>query len=105
MSLRRVPIHRALVRPMTLLGADRGLVFAVGLLAAMLVLPAGIANGDVAMTALGAVVFFVGTALLAAVSKSDPLYPHLWMRSAMRQRHFAARGRWERPGPMLKRQP
>lgn len=101
--MRRVPMHRALVRPPTLLGCDRSLLFGLGLLSMALILPAGISVGNPWMVVLGAAVFSVGMVLLAVMGAHDPQMFDVYRRALLYRERYSARARWDAPEPRLRR--
>jgi type IV secretion system protein VirB3 len=105
MTLRRVPIHRALVRPQTMLGGERTLVFAAALLGIMLAGPAGVARANVGMVVLGLAFFFACVLGLGEMYKRDPQMSRVFMRAMLYEQHYTARARWDQPAPKLRRTP
>lgn len=89
MALRRIPIHRALTRPVLLMGAERELVLTTGMLAAMLIFGAQSLPGLV----LGVVLWMVGVYLLRLMAKADPIMARVYMRHVKYQPYYPARAR------------
>jgi type IV secretion system protein TrbD len=84
--LRRIPIHRAGVRPLLFLGADRTL--AMMLLVACLTL---VLSWDPLAIVAAAVAYTLGLLCLQGLAKADPLMRRVYMRHLAYQRYYPAR--------------
>ena len=87
MSLRRVPIHRSVVRPHLFLGGDREMVLFTALIAITLIVP----TFNLMAILLGISVWFVALFLLRLLAKSDTQMRHVYLRHRKYQRFYGAR--------------
>jgi len=86
-ALRALPLHRALLRPILLLGAERELVLSTALLAAGLVFT--VHHGW--SVVLGGGLWLGGLAALQRMAKHDPLLSQVLARQLRYQRWYPAR--------------
>ena len=86
-ALRALPLHRALLRPILLLGAERELVLSTALLAAGLLF----AVHQWWSVILGGGLWLVGLAALQRMAKADPLLSQVLARQLRYQRWYPAR--------------
>ena len=86
-GVRKVAIHRALVRPELVLGCDRRLLYFLGTQAFTLGGAAGFARRNWAMALLGVVVFVAGVYGLQQLAKMDPQ----WWGTREAARHYKRR--------------
>lgn len=98
-SPRRIPIHRALVKPQQILGCDRGLFFGVGALGILLVGPAGLVIGRVSTAIYGALLWWVGYRILVWMGKKDPWMRAVYIRSTRYRPKYPSVGRWDAKEP------
>jgi type IV secretion system protein TrbD len=84
--LRQIPIHRALHRPSTILGAERELVLLTGLIAFILIVVAL----SVMSAILGIVLWVAGVAVLRQMGKADPLMSRIYVRHLRYQAYYPA---------------
>ena len=74
-------VHKSLIRPQTMFGSDRILVFVLLMAAGLLIGPGGMGSGSIANIVLGVVILLVGIQLLAALAKYDPDAREVFRRS------------------------
>src|SRR5512143_25307 len=86
-AARTIPLHRALIRPILLLGAERELVLSTALLAAGLIF--SVHQGWSAV--LGGGLWLVGLAALQRMAKADPLLSQVLARQLRYQAWYPAR--------------
>jgi len=88
-SLRRTSLHRALHRPTLLLGGDRELVIATGMMSF------GIAMAALNLVAVivGTILWFVCLALLRTMAKADPDMRHVYVRYLKYRSYYPPRSR------------
>jgi len=86
MSLRHIPIRRALNRPNLLLGAERELMLLVALICAALIFVA-MSPG---VMLIGFIIWIVTTTLLRMMAKSDPILSKVYLRHLRYQRYYSA---------------
>ena len=84
---RAIPLHRALIRPILVLGAERELVLSTALLAAGLIFSVHRWWSVV----LGGGLWLVGLAALQQMAKHDPLLSQVLARHLRYQRWYPAR--------------
>lgn len=84
---RVIPLHRALIRPILLLGAERELVLSTALLAAGLIFSVH----QWWSVGLGVGLWLVSLAALQRMAKADPLLSQVLARNLRYQRFFPAR--------------
>ena len=86
-AARTIPLHRALIRPILLLGAERELVLSTALLAAGLIFSVHQWWSAV----LGGGLWLVGLAALQRMAKADPLLSQVLARHLRYQHGYPAR--------------
>lgn len=86
-ALRAIPLHRALIRPILVLGAERELVLSTALLAAGLIFSVHHWWSVV----IGGVLWLLGLAALQRMAKVDPLLSQVLTRHLRYQRGYPAR--------------
>ena len=86
-TARAIPLHRALIRPILLLGAERDLVLSTALLAACLVF----SLHHWWSVVLGISLWLIGLAALQRMAKADPLLSQILARHLRYQRGYLAR--------------
>jgi type IV secretory pathway TrbD component len=86
-ALRTLPLHRALLHPILVLGAERELVLSTALLAAGLIFSVHQWWSVVS----GGVLWLLGLAALQRMAKHDPLLSQLLARQLRYQRWYPAR--------------
>ena len=86
-AARAIPLHRALIRPILVLGAERELVLSTALLAAGLIFSVHRWWSVV----LGGGLWLVGLAALQQMAKHDPLLSQVLARQLRYQRWYPAR--------------
>ncbi|HYQ91342.1 MAG TPA: conjugal transfer protein TrbD [Candidatus Competibacteraceae bacterium] len=86
-AVRAIPLHRALIRPILLLGAERELVLSTALLAAGLIFSVHQWWSAV----LGGGLWLVGLAALQRMAKADPLLSQTLARHLRYQPWYPAR--------------
>ena len=84
---RALPLHRALIRPILVLGAERELVLRTALMAAGLIF--SVHQGWSVVS--GAGLWLVGLAALQRMAKHDPLLSQVLARQLRYQRGYPAR--------------
>jgi len=98
---RRVAIHRSLNRPHLLMGAERSLVLAVGVLTALLVF-----SGSISPTSITLAVTFWASAFwgLTRMAKADPQMSLVYQRHIRYRGYYGAHSCIDAPlrGPPLK---
>lgn len=84
---RRIAIHRSLNRPHLLLGAERSLVLAVGVLTALLIF-----SGSISPSSIGlAVTFWAGAFWgLTRMAKADPQMSQVYQRHIRFRAYYGA---------------
>lgn len=92
MALRRLPIHRSLIRPQLLLGAERELVLATGMVAAMLVF----AIQTMVSIIMGAMIWALGLYLMRRMAKTDPELSRVYLRHIRYRPYYPAHSRPQR---------
>jgi len=86
-TARAIPLHRALIRPILLLGAERELVLSTALLAAGLVFSVH----QWWSVVLGGGLWLIGVAALQRMAKADPLLSQVLARQLRYQSWYPAR--------------
>jgi len=93
---RRIAIHRSLNRPHLLLGAERSLVLAVGVVTALLLFSGNISPASIAL----AVVFWaVSFWALVRMAKADPQMSQVYQRHILYRAYYNAHSCISAPFP------
>lgn len=89
MPLREIPLHQSAVRPIFMLGADRILVAALGVIVAffLLVLP-----WTWQSLSVSALLVFVGYPVLVKLCKHDPQWRRVMLRAMWYQSYYPPAG-------------
>jgi type IV secretion system protein TrbD len=83
---RALTIHRSLIRPILLMGAERELVLITGIIAAVLVL----SLQRPLFVAVGVALWIVGLAALQRAAKVDPQISRVYLRHLRYRPYYAA---------------
>jgi type IV secretion system protein TrbD len=86
-TLRRVPIHKAGIRPHLLLGADRELVLVTGLVALTL----SVATMNLLSALLGIGLWFLALYGLRLMAKADPKLRDVYLRARRYRNYYPPR--------------
>ena len=86
-AARAIPLHRALIRPILLLGVERELVLSTALLAAGLIFSVH----QWWSVVIGGGLWLVGLAALQQMAKADPVLSRVLARHLRYQRGYPAR--------------
>jgi len=95
MSVRRVRILQALVRPSLWFGCDPTALMIVSGISALVGLGGGIGFREPLLMPLGGFLFWAGRRGLLGLSQKDPQYPWIYLRAAQYKHVYAARSRWD----------
>ena len=87
---RIVVVHKSLIRPLTMFGCDRILVFVLLMASGLLIGPGGMGSGSMSNIILGILILVVGIKLLAALAKYDPDAREVFRRSMRYKDIYAA---------------
>lgn len=86
-TLRRLPFHRALLRPLLLAGGERMLVLMNCIVMAMLILGVGLSEFTIVTTIFLAT---VGQWCLVQIAKTDPQMSEVYLRHIKYQEFYSA---------------
>lgn len=86
MNERTIPIHRSLVRPILLMGAERELVLLSAILAAVLVL----SLERLLFTIIGSMLWYGSLAIFQRAAKADPQFSRVYVRHTRYRAYYAA---------------
>ena len=86
---RRIPVHASLMRPILLMGAERGLVLISAIIAAVLVL----SLERLLFTVVGVVFWGLSLAARQRAAKADPQFSRVYLRHARYRAYYAAQSR------------
>lgn len=97
---RRIPIHRSLNRPHLLMGAERSLVLASGVLTAIIIF-----SGNLSPFSIGLGIGFwsVSFWFLAQIAKADPQMSRVYQRHIIYRPFYPAKGGVYATLPPIKR--
>ncbi len=95
MNSRSLPVHQSLHRHTHVLGAEREVVMACGLIALLV----GV-GGLTAVSIIAAAVFWLMSVIaLRRMAKADPIMSRVWLRHIKQQDFYRAKsGRWREGG-------
>ena len=71
-EIRVTPVFKSLIRPQTMFGCDRILVFVLLMATTLLMGPGGLGSGNIPNFLAGLVILMLGIRFLASLAKYDP---------------------------------
>jgi len=95
----RSPVRQSLLRPQLVLGGERTLVLASGMIAAVLVF----SLGSVAIGAIGVGFWLVALAVLQRMAKHDPELSRVYIRHVNKRIYYPAHPHFSALDPEIKR--
>ena len=98
-ELKRVPIHRSLVEPVQILGAERKLVFVVGFTSASIF----VAGMNLLSIVLSLATWSIGMMIARSIAKIDPQFLEINIRAIKAQYYYPATEKLETPVKRIKR--
>ena len=98
MNERMVPIHRSLVRPILLMGAERELVLLSAILAAVLVL----SLERLLFTIVGVILWCGSLAIFQRAAKADPQFSRVYVRHTRYRGYYSAQTGTAAPGAAIR---
>ena len=99
MSAVRTRIRQSMLRPMLVLGGERELVMASGMIAAILAL----AFGDIVLVAIGVAFWLVILVILQRMAKHDPQLSRVYVRHLNKKVYYPAQAHASALEPELKK--
>ncbi len=99
MNPRRTRVRQSLLRPLLVLGGERELVFASGMIAAIL----AFSLGDLVLAAIGIAFWLLALFLLQRMAKHDPQLSRVYIRHVNKRTFYPAAPHLSAPEPEPKK--